>query len=891
MPLPTRIRSSLAMSHFRPLPGDASLNHIVGDRMALLGWLEKQLGLSAPPVPKANRVLQAGQRLSRQTGRLYSASIATDQWGTASHLLNLIDDLCLAGWTPESGKAIGPRIARELAEDLEGWHRQDEASRVAGVLAALDDGQILPAFTLELDDPMEEWPQAWRPLLARLSPSTTPVAQAQADAATSLGKAQRLLLGVEATPEKAFDGTIGVHRTLSDTAAILAVGGFLAGLAPEARRGVVILCENDGLAARLDAHLAGLGLPTMGASHSTSALPELQLLPLVVAMCWQPVDPQILIDFLALATKPIQSSAAWRLIEALQKQPGLGSGAWVEAVRVSCLPENDPDKNIKERLDAWFNFERPSRGTPLPTATLAERCALLAQWAAGRAMRQEPESPVAAGLKSLAGKASTLRSLAAGQGKEITDAQLAKMLTEVMDQGAVVRPFLAAAEGPVRVRSLFEIARPCAHLVWLGVGTADSHACPWPANEIAELRAAGFDLDDGARQLAARRRAQKRGFAMARESLVVVSVPGDFEKRIHPLWQEISAGWETDLGRLAPLEDHVRSAAESTRRPPGLVVRREAVVPPQPRRPLWTLPEGLVADRATTSYSEMLDKVGCQLKWFLKYQAKLYKGRIASVAGDHQLKGTFLHGLMEALFRGRERLPDAAEAADAAGKLFDERIGLDASPLAQPRMAAEKDSLRKQFVHAVTELITTLKRGGCLRVEIEVPMKGQAFGKQLTGSIDCLAIYPQNREAVLDLKYSNDRAYRERIQVGTAFQLAVYCQDRQLSSGKIPGAGYQALTSGRILSPRESAIPGLEPESLLDGPSIDSTWKRFSEIVKQSDEQTNAGKMISAFPLMPVEDWPPGVAGVVLDENPDKNGQPTCKYCDFHALCGLGELK
>jgi hypothetical protein len=892
MPLPPEIRASLGISHFRPQPGEVSLNRIVGDRIALLGWLEKQLGLSARPVPDADRILQAGQRLSSRPDRIYSASLAADKWGTASCLLTIVNELCLAGWTPETGKNVGPRLARELAEDLEGWYRQDEASRVAEVLASLREGQALPAFTLELEDSVAAWPQVWRPLLAQLNPFPVATAQALAGTANSLGKTQRLLLGAVGAPEAAFDRTISVHLTHSDTVACLAVGGFLAGLAPEARSTVVILCEDDSLATRLDGHLAGLGMPTMGATTISSALPELQLLPLVVAMCWHPIDPQVLIDFLALPTKPIPASAAWRLIEALKEQPGLGSGEWEKAVSISCRPENDPDGRVKERLESWFNFERPAKGSALSTSMLSQRCALLAQWAAGRALYLKQESPLAAmGLMSLAGKASTLGSLASGQGVEITEPQLSKMLENVMAQGALVRPFPATVVGPAHVRSLADITQPCTHLLWLGIGTAGLSPSYWPANELTELHDSGFDLDDGSRSLAARRRAERRGFAMVQESLIVFSLPGDREKRVHPLWQEITAGLADSVDRVAPLEDHVRDAADGAHLAPGFRVGLLAVAQPQPRRPLWTVPAGLVADRTKTSYSELLDKLGCRLKWFLKYQAKLYPSRIARLPEDHQLKGKFLHGLIELFFSGRDRLPDAAEAEEAAGRLFNDRIGLDASPLAQPRMAAGKHELRKQFVHAVKELITTLKRGGCLRVDIEVPMKGEAFGKQLSGSIDCLASYPDGQEAVLDLKYSTEREYRERILNGTAFQLAVYCHDRQASASKHPNAGYQILTSGTILSPSRNPIPGVESEFLLDGSAISSTWEKFSDIVNRCEELAQGGELISALPLLPVEDWPPGIADTILVTNPDRHVQPPCKYCDFRAICGLEELK
>ena len=79
----------------------------------------------------------------------------------------------------------------------------------------------------------------------------------------------------------------------------------------------VIYCENDSLALRLDACLNRLGLPTMGAAAVSRAHPVLQVLPLCLSLCWDPVDPQVLLDFLTLPVNPIPKPVAMPLVEAL----------------------------------------------------------------------------------------------------------------------------------------------------------------------------------------------------------------------------------------------------------------------------------------------------------------------------------------------------------------------------------------------------------------------------------------------------------------------------------------------------------------------------------------------------------------------------------------------
>jgi len=187
---------------------------------------------------------------------------------------------------------------------------------------------------------------------------------------------------------------------------------------PRALPETVILCTDARVAVLLDACLARYGLPTMGGTRATAALPALQVLPLVLQLCWEPVDPAVLLDLISLPIGPVARHVGRRLADALAEQPGLGSAAWEDAWKALTGPEADPAGELAEKLHPWFSHERVRRGEPLPQALVMERSGCVAQWAVARSTAGRGEDVPAGdpyGLLTLAGQATALGELVAAQ--------------------------------------------------------------------------------------------------------------------------------------------------------------------------------------------------------------------------------------------------------------------------------------------------------------------------------------------------------------------------------------------------------------------------------------------------------------------------------------------
>ena len=292
------------------------------------------------------------------------------------------------------------------------------ADRLKRVVDALDCGQQLPAHRCVLVDELKVWPLRWREVLARLTIVPAEEVRPAARNGTALHVAQTVVRGGEIQRIEQ-DSSFRYLHTLSQSAAVEFIAAALADEPTELAK-TVIVCEDDHLALQLDACLNRVGLPTTGASAWSRAHPVLQVLPLSLALCWEPVNPQSLLDFLTLPVSPIPRRAASALASALAQEPGLGSGRWQAALEELCAPDKDPDRKLRGRLDCWLFCERVSVGESIASRLIRARCGVVAQWAAGRAAAlaadEQPNVQLIHALQIAAGQASLLGELAESQG-------------------------------------------------------------------------------------------------------------------------------------------------------------------------------------------------------------------------------------------------------------------------------------------------------------------------------------------------------------------------------------------------------------------------------------------------------------------------------------------
>lgn len=890
---PTRLIIRLTPGPLRPKLGVSTLNELRGGPETLLRWLETQLGLPSVENHRASCVTEYASALDSMTDSVISKSMANDRWATASELLSRRDELLLSGWDQFEFEGL-PDVVREMARAAIGrrFVFPSVSERIIRVVDALEDGQQLPDHVCILADGADLWPKRWHAVLSRLNLgdfAEVPPATAEG---TALRYAQSVVRGGKA-PKIEPDSSLRHVHTLSQTAAVEFVAATLAHNQDQVER-TVILCEDDHLAMQLDACLMRYGLPTMGASACSPAHPVLQVLPLSLALCWQPVDPQCLLDFLTLPVGPIPRRAASALANALTVEPGLGSSEWQASFEELCSPENDPNGKLRERLEEWLFCNRVNQNSSISTKLVRDRCASVSQWATGLAIvmeaEEEPQLLLINALRVAAGQATLLSELAQSQGSELSEPQLSRLIEEALSTGVEAVGSIEAAGGPIRVRSLSEIVDPCYRVIWLGLGTGDASACRWSTDQLEALRILGIEVDDGTKSLTSLRTAEARGLCHVENSLLAILLPQDMEKRWHPIWLAIRTILASEALEQTPvLENLIEHDLVSSLAPFTFATESAEVEPPQAIRPVWSVDPALLSDRDTVSATELEDRLACPLKWVLRHRANLRPSSIAQLPDDYRLKGSFCHKILEYAFNDGGELPPVEEAVAKVERLFDERLELDAAPLAQSDKYRERQSLRRELVHATRVLIGTLASGGYRVKGIEVEVQGEAFGKPLAGSIDCLIEHVDGNEGIIDFKYGG-KTYERMIADGKAVQLATYAYSRSIATGRFPAVAYLVLSDGLLFTPLGGPINGDGQRTVVDGPGIRTVWEQFQAAITAAEEWLTTNGQIPARPLQRSDDWPAG-ATIVLETNLKPNDvQSVCKYCDYQHICGLRQL-
>ncbi|MFP4206933.1 MAG: hypothetical protein ACLFSP_12545, partial [Spirochaetaceae bacterium] len=184
------------------LPREAlSADATVGERrvgpLGLLEELERSLSL-APPRPSHSRRVSAYETAlsAAADGRpFYAASFEKAPRRVATHLLDLRDELLLAGWEPDTAESQPPRLRDLAAVEKRAAHAAEKSrdgtgdrpgkspagdavdgtpDRLRAVLAALD-GPVPGIERIVAGEPLELLPPPWRRLLDALGRAGTPV--------------------------------------------------------------------------------------------------------------------------------------------------------------------------------------------------------------------------------------------------------------------------------------------------------------------------------------------------------------------------------------------------------------------------------------------------------------------------------------------------------------------------------------------------------------------------------------------------------------------------------------------------------------------------------------------------------------------------------------------
>lgn len=280
-----------------PGPGTGGLTAAVGPS-GFLDLLAAWHGVATRREPAPVRIA-ACQAVLREDPKdaFWSVSFSKDGWSTAWTVLELRDRLLMAGWdgTAEPGAPV--RISDLACISL--GLAAGEPDLLAAVLVALASRSVTwPKIALA--EPAVFWPFGWRQVFAALERQgvaleelTTPPPPGGED----LGSLRAAKDGGKPVSWRG-DGSVCLLTSETEEGIADVMSAWLAG-SPD---GVALVKRSGGL---LDPFLRARHLPRLGGD----AGPAAGVLPLALALRWDPFDASAALEFLSLHSTPLGRAA------------------------------------------------------------------------------------------------------------------------------------------------------------------------------------------------------------------------------------------------------------------------------------------------------------------------------------------------------------------------------------------------------------------------------------------------------------------------------------------------------------------------------------------------------------------------------------------------------
>ena len=604
-----------------------------------------------------------------------------------------------------------------------------------------------------------------------------------------------------------------------------------------------------------------------------------------LGLAWEPVDPDLLVQFLTLPSSPVPAEAREDFRKALNKAPGYGSHAWKEA-RTSVIDKirkrygADRAAETNQKLQDWMDdVVRIPAHREMPVTKAIQLTRQVEDWTNERAHAGETDSFFLQ-AKEQASIMSQLLDLHPHD--TITRSELGRLLFDVLQTG-VSYDLGRKEQGSINVvaspASMFDEVPVV--LWWQCVGASVPAPPPrfWSEEEVRALESAGCQFLSPTDLLLDNAHAWRRPVLCAKEKLILVQPEQVFGKpqESHPIWNEVAmkvAPTEAEqLSIVANIDSllagkHLRAASNQFIKdslPEG--------------KPSWHIPEMYLKPRIMESPTSLETVLGCPLRWVLRYKAGLYEPLIGVIPERQLLYGNLAHRLVENYlkdFIGRT-LPDPDTAAMTIGKRFDESVGAEAAPLIKPGMDRERIYVRQTLVDATRSLITLLGQGGYQIDSVENKHSDSFFLGPLGGRTDLIVRRARDgMSGIIDLKWSSDKRSIQALKDGIAIQLAIYSYLAR-TKDSWPATAYFVFPTGQLYSTNDADFPGCVR---IPGPSEKETWDNMMRSIKDLRSTLDKGAVhVPCFSQDSEEETPTNEVqqGMKLE--------PPCKYCEFQLFC------
>jgi hypothetical protein len=844
-----------------PQPRRQSVDEHFLDYDGLLAYLEALYALGAPGTNRAplrtEEYRQVVELHRREADRkpFYAASLDADRFATAEDLLSRRDELLECGYrldrpatdaTPER-----LRVLHELEELLLDPHRElsllaGRPERLNALLAALATARH-PRLTVYLNEPRPLLPPGLRRLLDRLEQGGDRII-ATADPEPPTGDSdletwQSRLHGLlgdlppgDDSPAARGDGSLVVLRAERETH----LAAYLARMArenPDWRPAILMNNPNQ----TLDNAFVTEGLPSMGIPSLSLARPSLQVLKLVTAFLWEPVEVQRIMEFVSLVTKPLDPLLGQRLAIHLADTPGLFGARWTFTVEESFRRIADKKngrkraRRAREQYDFWFRRRRYPRDGRVPKGDVRSLFVFLNNWAQ-EAYEEEKEQTGLLVLMAQSERATELLDVLPETELSLLDVervvrtiyQPAPQQFSPREQQSFPTAFAPASFARLPENEQGELDR----LIWWDFVAQDPNYffSRYYPEELAYLAQQSLAPLLPAQQNQLLIWQSLRPLLHCRKQVILClprRVDGT-EREAHPLMGDLEATFREDsLNKLTVDIDETGQSADVLNElvlPRFLDVPLRPLSPPAPHLEI-ARPEAIQARERETP-TALDDLLYYPHKWVFRHQLQLHPSPILSIASENRLRGNLSHLFIERLLAeiaAAGRTYTQAEVTDWIDEHARDIFRQQGAVLLEYGQEPERVQFLLTMKRSAWTLVNYIQanrwriRGSEEEVEGTLELNE---AQRIVGRAD-LVLEREGADgrpevAVVDLKWRGKTVFRDLLRNAADIQLCLYAKFLKTQDIHRVHTAYYILRDGLMLARNELAFEGAEVVPMAD---------------------------------------------------------------------------
>ncbi len=830
----------------------------------LLKLLEKQLTLNGLisennflRVEQYRQVLK--QHLVREPDAFYGQSFEADQMGTAVTLLKWRDELIVGG-VDFKNKAenlpqrlntlFGVERLLDISEQLLYPGYADRFVRVVEVLQ----NEVIPITKIILNEPLDLLPYSFQRLFEIMKNQGVPleVNTIQANAEKEDLKSFQYFLGnrYKGVAQKKLqgDGSLILIKGKRETDLAVWLARLLR-LNPDLQPVCLIPEKNRAL----DDALIHDGFPSLGILSESLARPTLQILKLVNAFLWKPVDPFKIMEFVSLSVKPLWDELAEIIAEQMAKTPGIKSERWNQVVfnyfkGLEKRAETDTTievEAIRKEYEFWFERKRYDINEMVPKDDVVAVFNYIHLWA----LKQHQENSYRQNsILVLSDQARKIRDLLLAlpeNESQLSNLQVERIVRTVYEPTPVMFREPQAGHLPY-VYHPAAITKPVPDVFWWNfVDREPDHTFShWYEEEWDYFRKNDLPIEPIHRQNARALWLRHQPVFRATDRLVFI-VPEVIEGRemlSHPLLGDLSGAFEN----IENITFDIDAANPNEILSDWALPEKEALVPRLlgDPKPYIHMPENKLFETPDTeSFSSLESLFYYPYKWVFKHKIKLRASSILSVVREHTLMGNLAHRVFELMFEEDTSQWTKADTEQWITERLPKLLEEEGAILLLYGKEPERINFENLLKYSAWSLIHTIQSNQWKVVATEQQVRGDFMDLKVKGFID-LVLERDGEIAIVDLKWSG-AGYRENtFRNREDLQLVIYSK---LIKNAKPWAhtAYFIISQAKMIARNHLAFnnaTAVDPE--VDHLEVhQSIWEKMEATYTWRSKQLDEGKI------------------------------------------------